>query len=389
MEPSNYLKNNYLVNYNGETMTSSRRKLALKTQPGDLSKALILYQPFPGKLSFGRNLALSTDPVKECKPDIQQLETQCETKTKKQYKQTCDKSDPKKLSPGNRFSLGFVVVAVVIFSLISSIIRDDDICESSNSMTIDLKLLSSELKTNLFGQELAVTTIANVLEEFQVTVEQLTVLVLLGGSGTGKTWTNHLIGNSLPEHANQATLHLGPWSSSQEIERAFKSLECCRWNFFFIEDSDYADNQQIETVLDWAVYVNQNISCSHRKIVVILTSNYGQKEFAELLLQERENSGTRWTMNLVNLQEAASKLTSPLINAFAQRRLHFTPVPYLPLEKMQLEQCIRQDLMFKKKSASVDVINKITQHFQFVPPQKKYFVTSGCKTVSTFVNLYS
>lgn len=390
-QSSNDLKCNYLVTYYGGT-TTARKKLELKTQYGDLSKALIPYRPL-GKLTFARNLVVTTDPVKDCKPDIQNVKVEAKLKKEKQFNETCEKPGhcSKKLSLcfGNRFTLGISVVAVVIFSLISPNIRDYDLCESSNSTTLNLKFLINELKTNLYGQALAIKTIADVLEEFQVTVEHLTVLVLLGGSGTGKTWTNYLIGNSLPEHANRLTLHLGPWSSSQEIDGAFKSLECCRWNFLFIEDSDYADNQQIETVLDQLFGINQNISCNRRKIVVILTSNYGQKEFTELLLQEREKSGTRLTINHLNVRETAIKLTSPLIDAFVQRGLHFTPVPYLPLEKMQLEQCIHHDLMLKKKSGSAVLLSKVMEHFRFFPSRKKYFVSSGCKTVSTFVNLYS
>lgn len=358
----------------------------LKTStPSDLSKALILYQPFPGRQYIGRNLVSNTES--ERKPASKKTIPKVKTEYEKKIKMTHKKPDEKTFNYGKIFLLGIVLVLIVILSITMSS-KDWDLCETT-FVAMDLKSLKHTLNTSLHGQLLAVKTIVDVLEEFQVTVEYLAVLVLLGGSGTGKTWTTHLIADSLSDQANRVTLHLGPWSNSQEIQMMFSRLECCRWNFVFVEDSDYADSQQIGTLLDVVSTVSQNISCSRRKIVMILTSNYGQKEFGELLYQELEKVGTRSTISQEELQRTASKLISPLINTLSQRKVPYVPVPYLPLEKMQLEQCIYNDLALKKKTVPPNVINKITQHFRFFPPRKEYFVVSGCKTVSSFVNLYS
>ena len=377
--------------YNDEALTFSRRKLLLKPSAlsSDISKAVVLYQPFQGKPIIGRNL-VKKEPILECKPQAKCLNTPSGVTQPVPFNPPCptvNSSGHKKFSFGNNFLLVTILIAIVIFSFNSSKVSDN--CEH-NSMSVNLKLLEHELTTHLYGQTAAVKTILNMLAEFQVIVDQVTVFVLLGGSGTGKTWTTHLIGNALvSEDVNRVNLHLGSWSTAQDVEEAFRAVECCRWNFLFIEDSDYASIQQIETLLDAVGTLNQNSSCSRRKVVVFLTSNYGQREFAELLLRERDQSGTRWTLSHELLHEVASKLTSSLIDGFVKRKLPFTPVPYLPIEKMQLERCIHHALLLKKKSASPDIVNKIIEHFQFVPPPQNYFVSSGCKTVSSYVNLYS
>ncbi|KAI9560895.1 hypothetical protein GHT06_011849 [Daphnia sinensis] len=377
---------NYLVNLDGGISTPSRRKLVLKTNtPSDLSKALVLYQPFPGGQCIGRNLVLNANT--KYKPASHLLKPKNKIESKEKHTKACEKPDPKKSSYGNMFLFGMVLVVTVILSLTRSN-ENWDLCDTK-SMVVDLKLLKHELTTNLYGQLSAAKSILDALEEFQVTVEQMAVLILLGGPGTGKTWTTHLIANSMSEQTNQVSLHLGPWASSQDIQMAFNEIKCCRWNLIFIEDSDYADSQQIGTLLDMVSSVSQNTTCTRRKIVMILTSNYGQKEFAELLFQERERFGTRYSVSHEDIHETIKKLTSPLINGFAQRKVPFIPVPYLPLEKMQLEQCIHNDLELKKKTAPPDVIDKIIQHFRFIPPRKDYFVAAGCKTVPTFVNLYA
>lgn len=388
----------YTVNiYDGETIPAvSRRKLLLKNNASvqsDLSKAVILYQPFPGKQVFGRNLVSSTAHfntrhTSKLKTDASPLKIKTEFTS--QIKQSCQIPDcnrPTSVSNGVS-SLLIIALVIVIVILFFSSSKVYDKCEK-NSMSVDLNLLENELNTHLYGQSIAVKTILNILEELQVTVQQLAVFVLLGGTGTGKTWTTHLIGNSMPEGVNRVNLHLGQWSNLQDIEEAFRQVDrCCHWNFLFVEDSDYASSQQIEAVLNLVWSYSQNTTCSHRKVVVMLTSNYGQSEFTELLLREREQMGTRLSINQFHIKETAMQLTSPLLNALTSWKVPYTPVPYLPLEKMQLEQCIRHDLLSKKKTASPELMNKIIQHFRFLPHRKEYFVASGCKTVSSHVNLY-
>lgn len=391
--------------------TSSRKLFNFKPRTSidhsDLSKAVVLYHPYPGKQAIGRNLVssdhLNNIPRKANPNGFNITEKREKLMTKSQIPTLTQQSEHSDFKGTECISikcistsftlqkhsfLVFLLVAITVILLFSSSIVNDK-CEPG-SVTIDLKLLQNKLGTLIYGQTIAIKTIFNVLEELEVTVQHLAVFVLLGGTGTGKTWTTYLIENSVPQSVKIIRLHLGPWSNPQEIEERFRNIdECCRWNFLFIEDSDYASKLQIEKLLDLVSVVRENTSCSHGKVIVMLTSNYGQKEFVEFLSKDREKMKTMSsTATQLRVQETISKVTSPLLDALTWRNIPFTAVPYLPLEKTQLEKCIHFDLSTKNKSSSSELVSKVIQHFRFIPPQKEYFVESGCKTVSSHVNLY-
>lgn len=191
-------------------------------------------------------------------------------------------------------------------------------------------------------------------------------------------------------HVEQMNLHLEPWASKEKLVHIFDSIKCCSWNFLFIEGSDYAVDQQIEMLADILNHINSNSSsCHQRKVVVMLTSNYGQKELALQLYEEVQVTGSRTTLSITRFQETLHQITSPLIAALKERKVPFTPVPYLPLGKAEVERCILHDMKLKKKPASQQVLNSIISDIRFVPPRLEYFAASGCKSVSNQVNLHS
>lgn len=183
-------------------------------------------------------------------------------------------------------------------------------------------------------------------------------------------------------------LHLESWTSVEKMEQIFYGIQCCSWNFIFIEDSDDASNHQIEMLAYMLSHIRKNSSCHYHKVVVMLTSTYGSRELARLLYDEIENTGSRTTLTNTRLQETANQVTSPLINSLLLAKVPFTPVPYLPLGKREVEHCILHDFAAKKQQASQEVIDNILSHLRFEPSRLEYFSVSGCKRVSTQVNVY-
>ena len=296
-----------------------------------------------------------------------------------------------------KFVISVATIFVVLLFL-AGIPRYPDGCDSA-SLFINLNRLQTELKHHLYGQPTAIDIILEELEKFQVTVEPLLVYVLLGGSGTGKTWTTQLISRALTSSPDQSatykemTLHLEPWASEEEIVRSVRyiSTHCCSWNFLFVEDSDFAGPRQIDILLEELNHIRlggNNISCANRKVVVMLTSNYGQRELAQLAFDEIQRSGNTSALHGATLEDAARKIQSPIVDGLAQSDIPFTAVPYLPLGKSQVKQCIIRDLQQKKKPVSSATIDKILQNLRFLPAQLEYFATSGCKPISTQVNLH-
>lgn len=163
-----------------------RKKLFLKTrlEKSDLTKALIPYQPLD-KARFGKNLVCSSS-INTSK--VEKSSKQCDLSTDSK-----DSAIPC-LTLSNRL-LNFVFLALLLcvtFFGCNAIIRQSIKCDFS-SVAINPEFLEKHLQQNLFGQPIASHLIISELHELEITIENLSILILLGGSGTGKTWTTHLV----------------------------------------------------------------------------------------------------------------------------------------------------------------------------------------------------
>ncbi len=364
-------------------MTPRRKQLVLRatSQPSDLSKALIPYQPSGKSLTARmRNLASNHTMTSLTQPE----KMSCEFKA--------PKSTPSAIPPTVSFSnqskyLFGILVTVTVLAALNSMVVFPSKCDST-ALSVDLKALGNVLMHELYGQPVAVEVIMEHLEEFQVNVDQLAVYVLFGGIGTGKTWTTHLIRKSLPDRVNQVTIHLSPWSSLDDmVNHVRRGIRyCCRWNFLFIEDSDYSNLRQIEVLLEMLSEIGQhNGSCLYhpRKVVVMFTSGRGQKELAHLALRHFQQPEKKEKLT----QEASQLLSSPLTDCMVRKNISFIPVPYFPLSKREVWRCIERDLIRKKKVQSVEAVDFVLKNLRFVPEEFEYFAASGCKPVSSQVNL--
>jgi len=66
-------------------------------------------------------------------------------------------------------------------------------------------------------------------------------------------------------------------------------------------------------------------------------------------------------------------------------------IPFLPLGRADVEECVREDLRLKRKVASRSVVARVVANLRFTPDvdSPQALADSGCKSVSTHVNLYA
>ena len=159
-----------------------RKKLFLKRrfEKSDLTKALIPYKSLD-KDRFGRSLTYSSSSRTQ---KVENSSKQCDT---------TDSAIPRfKLSHrGLNFVYLVLILCVVCFGY-NAINGGSKKCDLS-SVTVNPELLGKKLQHYLYGQPMAATLIMNEIRELEITIEHLSVLILLGGSGTGKTWTTLLV----------------------------------------------------------------------------------------------------------------------------------------------------------------------------------------------------
>ena len=122
---------------------------------------------------------------------------------------------------------------------------------------------------------------------------------------------------------------------------------------------------------------------------MMFTSSYGQNELDQILHRkighESEVTNKPYSSEIL---DAVKELASPIITVLKLSNLNYTSVPYLPLGKEEIEACIVADLLAKKRKISQSLIDRIMANIQFWPFHSKQFAESGCKPVSTQVNLH-
>ena len=62
-------------------------------------------------------------------------------------------------------------------------------------------------------------------------------------------------------------------------------------------------------------------------------------------------------------------------------------VPFLPLERTHVKQCIRRDLIKKGFQVKEALVTEIADQMEYFPEQYEFFSVSGCKKVSSRVDV--
>lgn len=62
-------------------------------------------------------------------------------------------------------------------------------------------------------------------------------------------------------------------------------------------------------------------------------------------------------------------------------------VPFLPLERRHVKQCVQDDLIAKKLPVTTEIIDKVARELTYWPSDKQIFSKSGCRKVKGKVDL--
>lgn len=250
------------------------------------------------------------------------------------------------------------------------------VLSNHHNIELDIATLNETLHKNVVGQRFAVnfmvTTLDNYLRSNKSTFPL--ALVLVGCCGCGKTYAMSLISSVYPLTTELVVSH--HMTPAQLSERDFgkeivNKLASSGTNVITIDDVDLDNDPlcyQLSNMFDkW----EQIVPVDTAPTIFILSLSVASaivEDYALLKLANKEEQ------NMSELQEEYRQLLPEWMD-------QFHVVPFLPMRKEHVVQCIRRELASMNKSAPEELVDAILGDIHFYPAENPTFSDSGCKAV--------
>lgn len=271
---------------------------------------------------------------------------------------------------------------------------------------IDVSNFERVFDENVFGQHIAkfalTTTLRNISQRMQNDTKVSTnplVFSFHGWTGVGKNFVTKQLVHGF-ENIRVTTflvpLHF-PHESRDDtyrdnIQQWIKgNITLCYVNMFVFDEMDKATVSLLEGLLNVMKYI-QTFEMQKTWIIFIFLSNSRGYQINNFLFSKMREGRHR---NEISFNDIYSVLTDEdserqWYHDFSEQGLIDTFVPFLPLNKQHIHQCIEKDLIKKGKQPTADLIEIISDEMHYIQPIKgmDFFSLTGCKRVSDKVDIH-
>ncbi|NXH10121.1 TOR2A protein, partial [Bucco capensis] len=264
--------------------------------------------------------------------------------------------------------------------------------------------LECDLAVNLVGQPLVRQQVMKGVREFlkNQNPEKPLVMSFHGSTGTGKTYVTSMLIHYLFQgglespyvHQFSPTVHFPHAERIEQYKESLKSwiqgnLTNCGRSAFLFDEMDKMHQGLIDVIMpflgpSWVVY-----GTNYRKAIFIFVSNAGGEQINEMMLNLWHAHKDWEEISLQDLEPAISKAVfenpqsgfwkSGIIN---ERLIDFV-VPFLPLKRHHVKQCIVSELIQQGLEVRSGVIQEVADSIPYFPEEEKIFSSTGCKSVAS------
>jgi len=271
-------------------------------------------------------------------------------------------------------------------------------CANYRTGKIDICRLRQELSSQLFGQHIAAKEIADSLQTFLDQAndspdKKVLVLLLTGWLGSGKTHTANIISRVFPVPSNVHTLlaplHLTSQASSALTDLASLTSRSCGYNLVVLDDIDTSDGTTNRILERFLVSVANNDEHKSNGTVVVATANTGGSVINRLMLDRHRQLLARERVTGDEVREELRQQAAdiPLVANLADYNIPVKVIPYLPLTREHVRQCVGRELQNHHATLSAKDLNNLLDQVQFFSQDFPVFAKTGCKQISARVNL--
>ncbi|ESO98991.1 hypothetical protein LOTGIDRAFT_56719, partial [Lottia gigantea] len=254
------------------------------------------------------------------------------------------------------------------------------------------------LTQNIFGQEIAVNVLPGILKDYlkrnqDIPKTKPLVLSMHGWTGVGKNYASRIIAETFrPKsfvkflvplhfpHARDDDVYY-----NQIIQWIDSNITQCHINIFLFDEMDKATPGVISGI-QTAIINQSNKSSSDTPVIFMLLSNSKGAEINRLVFtNEKTHSEISHDFDFKDVFSDSNSWFS----SFNSKNLIDSFIPFLPLEKSHVRQCISQDGKQKNLKISDTNMDQILKELSFlsVPGTNKEYSKTGCKRVSDKVDL--
>lgn len=267
--------------------------------------------------------------------------------------------------------------------------------------------LEYDLKNRVFGQHLVTNTVFKAIKGHLAnkSPEKALALSFNGWTGCGKNHVSKIISNNVYKKGMDSSfvnliISTHEFPHKDEV-KTYKTLlkrwivgnvTKCPRSLFIFDEMDKMPEGLVDVLKPFLDHYPEVDGVDFRKSIFLFLSNTGSKVINSETLENWRNGKSRKDItikqmdNIINLGAFNEKggfwhtslIDKHLIDYF---------VPFLPLERSHIKECARVDLIAKNHTYDEDLLNKIADEMLYFPTDTKIFSKSGCKKVSSKVDL--
>ncbi|XP_035210075.1 torsin-1A-like [Stegodyphus dumicola] len=281
-------------------------------------------------------------------------------------------------------------------------------CCDKNWIAVDLNALESELNSKLFGQHLVKFVIPKAIAGHVKKKNPPKALVLSfhGWTGTGKNFVSDIIANTLFKKGLESQYvhkYIGPlhFPHKQDILKYKDKLRTeipkftkhCEKSLFIFDEVDKIPAGVLDVLTPFLDYHDSVDGVDYRRSIFIFLSNSGGSNITKIATQFWAEGKEREMISIKDMERlissgAYNEIGGMHRSEIVRKQLIDIYVPFLPLEKKHVKQCIKSELLSRKLKVDDDSVNIIANQLLYEPSNIELFSTSGCKKISQKIDIY-
>ncbi|XP_057175628.1 torsin-1A-like isoform X1 [Triplophysa rosa] len=266
-------------------------------------------------------------------------------------------------------------------------------------LPFDPKRLHRDLNQNLYGQHIVSDVVLNAVSSFICRNKPTKQLALSfhGTTGVGKNHVAKIIARNIYQKGEHSKHYITFISGhhfplkdqvdmySEQLKKQIGyQISSFPLTMFVFDEMDKMNPQLAEAIkpfLNFVPYVNE---VSYHRAIFIFLSNAGGNVITSTAVDflSAGKSREEIQMNSKGMDaQIHQSIFSYESSGFWQLVDHF--VPFLPLERKHVRQCVLAEMASLKISVHhhPDLADKVVREMPFFPPEEKFFSIKGCKSV--------